>query len=86
LAQSLPSQLCGDGKIDSGNPGKPFYANDLNPRDGERARAVCVAAGIKEQTLLEACTLDTAVLGNRTAAKVFARAKPPRAVLRPADR
>jgi hypothetical protein len=84
-AESLPAQLCGDRRIESGNPGRPFYAGDLNPRDREPAQATCVAAGIKDQTLLEACTLDTAVLGNRTAAKVFARAKPPRAVLRPAS-
>jgi von Willebrand factor type D domain len=85
LAESLPSQLCDDRRIESGNPGRPFYANDLSPKNREPARAVCIAAGIKDQTLLEACTLDTAVLGNRTAAKVFARAKPPRAVLRPAS-
>jgi hypothetical protein len=84
-AESLPAQLCVDRKIESGNPGRPFYAADLPPKDRERARATCVAAGVKDQTLLEACTLDTAVLGNRTAAKVFARATPPRAVLRPAS-
>jgi hypothetical protein len=85
-AESLPAQLCDDRKIEAGNPGRPFYAGDLPPKNREPARATCVAAGVKEQTLLEACTLDTAVLGNRTAAKVFARAKPPRAVLRPAER
>jgi hypothetical protein len=84
-AESLPAQLCVDRKIESGNPGRPFYANDLSPKDRERARATCVAAAVKDQTLLEACTLDTAVLGNRTAAKVFAGATPPRAVLRPAS-
>jgi hypothetical protein len=84
-AESLPAQLCGDRRIESGNPGRPFYAGDLTPKIREQARGVCVAAGVKEQTLLEACTLDIAVLGNRTAAKVFARSKPPRAVLRPAS-
>jgi hypothetical protein len=32
--------------------------------------------------LLDACTLDTAVLGDKTAAKAFVRANPPRAVVR----
>jgi hypothetical protein len=82
--ESLPAQLCGDRRIESGNPGRSFYANDLAPKQREPAQATCVAAGVKNQTLLEACTLDTAVLG-RTAAKIFARAKPPRAVLRPAS-
>jgi hypothetical protein len=82
-AESLPAQLCGDRRIESGNPGRSFYAGDLAPKQREPAQATCVAAGVKDKTLLEACTLDTAVLGNRTAAKVFARAKPPRAALHP---
>jgi hypothetical protein len=56
-------------QVERGNPAKPFYARDLTPKDGERARAVCTAAGVKPPALLEACTLDTAVLGNRTAAR-----------------
>jgi hypothetical protein len=83
-AESLPAQLCDDRRIERGNPGRSFYANDLAPKQREPAQATCVAAGVKNQTLLEACTLDTAVLG-RTAAKVFARAKAPRAVLHPAS-
>ena len=80
--ESLLSQLCGDTKIERANPKKPFYANDLNPKVYERARKICTAAGVKEEALLDACTLDTAVLGDKTAAKAFVRANPPRAVVR----
>ena len=58
----LLSQLCGDTKIERAIPKKLFYANDLNPKVYERARKNCTAAGVKEEALLDACTLDTAVL------------------------
>jgi VWD domain-containing protein len=80
--ESLLSQLCGDTKIERGIPEKLFYANDLNPKIYERARKICTAAGVKEEALLDACMLDTAVLGDKTAAKAFVRANPPRAVVR----
>ena len=64
------------------SPERPFYANDLNQKDHNRARASCVAAGVKEQALLDACILDTAVLGDKAATKAFVRANPPRHVLR----
>jgi len=60
-----------------------FYANDLEPQLAERARAICTAAHVMEGPQLEACTLDTAVLGGAEAAKVFVRSLPIRAVLRP---
>jgi len=74
---------CGDKNIETGVASKPFYANDLDPKLAERARAVCTAAGVKEGPQLDACTLDTAVLGGAEAAKVFVRTLPIRAVLRP---
>jgi hypothetical protein len=80
--ESLLSQLCGDTKIERAIPKKSFYANDLNPKVYERAHKICTAAGVKEEALLDACTLDTAVLGDKTAAKAFVRANPPRAVAR----
>jgi von Willebrand factor type D domain len=80
--ESLLSQLCGDTKLERGNPKKPFYANDLNRKAHKRSRKNCTAAGVKEEVLLDACTLDTAVLGDKTAAKAFVRANPPRAVVR----
>ncbi len=80
--ESLPTQLCGASKIEASIPERPFYANDLNQKDYNRARASCVAAGVKEQALLDACILDTAVLGDKAAAKAFVRANPPRHVMR----
>ena len=80
--ESLLSQLCSDAKIERGNPEKLFYAKDLNPKVYERARKICTKAGVKEEALLDACTLDTGVLGDKAAARAFVRANPPRAVLR----
>jgi hypothetical protein len=74
---------CGDRDIEAGVASKPFYANDLDPRLAERAQAICKAAGVKEQPQLDACELDTTVLGGGEAATVFARTLPIRAVLRP---
>jgi VWD domain-containing protein len=71
---------CGDRKVEVGNPRKPFYARDLNPKIYERARAVCKAAGVKEGPLLDAATLDVAVIGNEKAAQVFVGAYAPIAV------
>jgi hypothetical protein len=80
-AESLPAQLCGGRRADRGNPRKPFFANDLKQADYRRARDICVAAQVREGALLDACTLDVAVLGDKAAAEAFARANPPRAVL-----
>jgi hypothetical protein len=74
---------CGDRGIETGAASKPFYANDLDPKLAERAQAVCKAAGVKEGPELEACTLDTVVLGGGEAAKAFVRTLPIHAVLRP---
>jgi hypothetical protein len=63
--------VCGDRNLERGNPGRPFYAKDLDPQVREEALAVCSAAGVKAGPLLDACTLDVAVLGNNAAAKVF---------------
>jgi hypothetical protein len=71
---------CGDREIERGIPKRPFHASDLDPRLRERTRAVCVAAGVKVESLLDACTLDVAVIGNDDAAKVFVTAPVPLAV------
>jgi hypothetical protein len=76
------SLLCDDTKVESGVPAKPFYASDLEQRERERTHAICTAAGITDDALLDACTLDVAVLGDETAAKVFTRTLIPRAVMR----
>jgi hypothetical protein len=72
--------VCGDRGVQRGNPGRPFFAKDL-PRDVyNRTRAVCVAAGVKGEALLDACTLDVAVIGSDEAAKVFVTLPQPIAV------
>jgi len=81
--ESLLSNLCGDRDVERGIPATTFYARDLDPRDYERARGVCTEAGIRDETLLDACTIDVAVIGTRDAARVFARTRPPRAEIRP---
>jgi hypothetical protein len=43
----------------------------LNPQEFAHARAICTANHIRNKTLLDACTLDTAVLQDEAAAKVF---------------
>ena len=77
---SIESMLSACGKTKSGTPKKPFFASDLNPKVSERARAVCTGAGVKEGALLDACTLDVAVIGRETAAKVFVGVPAPTAV------
>lgn len=71
---------CGDGNIERGNPRKPFFARDLDRERFQNARAVAKAAGVKEGPLLDAATLDIAVIGNRNAAQVFVRTPAPVAV------
>ncbi|MBV1851251.1 hypothetical protein [Catellatospora tritici] len=63
------------GQIQTGNPSKPFFVNDLPPDLREQAQAVCVRAEI-HQALLNNCTLDVAVLGEK-AAQVYVGAIPP---------
>jgi hypothetical protein len=71
---------CGAEKVESGAPSAPFFANDLAAGVQEKARAVCTAAGVAAGALFDACTLDVAVIGDDSAAKVFAGAIPPAAV------
>ena len=72
--------VCSERAAQTGIPSRPFYAKDLNPEIFHRARGVCVAAGVKGKTLLDACTLDVAVIGKDTAAKVFVGRPAPVAV------
>jgi hypothetical protein len=69
--------------IKAGIPEKIFYAQQLNRQDYARARKICTAAGVRTEALLDACTLDNAVLKDETAAKVFVHAAPPRVVIKP---
>ena len=76
--ESLLSVCGGGGEL--GNPQMPFYATDLPQDLYERARAVCTAAGVEGNALLDACTLDVAVIGDDAAADVFVNARQPVAV------
>ena len=67
------------GKIERGVPNKPFFAGNLDPKTRDRARAICTQAGIKPSALLDACTIDVAVLGKQAAA-VYVGAPAPVAV------
>lgn len=64
-----------------GIPAAPFFASDLEPSLHDRARATCTQAGVKEPALLDACTLDAAVIGDEKAAKVYVGKPAPVAIL-----
>jgi hypothetical protein len=55
----------------SGSPASVFYASNLPPRLAGHALAVCRAAGVRGAALLNACTVDTAVLRSRAAARAY---------------
>ncbi len=72
---------CNGGKdIEVGIPKRTFFAADLEPGLRGRANGVCTAAGVKPGALLEACTLDVAVIGQDSAANVYVNAITPVAV------
>jgi hypothetical protein len=72
--------VCGGEEVERGIPDRPFYAHDLDPEVYQRTRATCTAAGVKPGPLLDACTLDVAVIGDDAAAEVFVGAAAPTAV------
>lgn len=78
-ADSLLSD-CGSKAIESGIPTKPFFARDLAPNIYNKARAICTQVGVKDPALLDACTLDVAVLGNEKAAIAYVGLPAPAAV------
>ena len=53
------------------------YRGDLDPQVYERARAIAVAAGVKEGAFLDAAILDVAVIGDAKAAQAFVGGMPP---------
>jgi hypothetical protein len=57
-----------------------FLCQNLEPSIREKAQGVCTAAGVKPGQLLEACTLDVAVIGQDMAAKAFVDTIPAAAV------
>lgn len=68
---SKQSLLTVCGKVTSGDPKNLMYAANLQPKLASAARAACVQAGVKVPALLDACTVDVAVLGNKKAARVY---------------
>jgi hypothetical protein len=70
---------CGEMREQS-SPAKPLTVNDLAPPDYKRARAVCIAAGVKDEALIQACSVDIVVLKTDKAAEVFAHAPAPTVV------
>jgi hypothetical protein len=69
--------------IKPGIPERLFAVKDLDPKASAAALASCKAAGITHPDLLESCTLDTTVLKDKVALKVFIHAPPPLRVVRP---
>jgi hypothetical protein len=76
-AQSL---LCGRKRVVHRNPSRPFYAKNLPPRIAQRAGAICIRAGVRKGPLLDACTLDVAVIGKASAARAYINRPAPVAV------
>jgi hypothetical protein len=58
------------------DPTTPFFADDLTPAQQSQGEAVCEQDGVTNQTLLEACTLDVAVLGTAAATDYEGEAAP----------
>jgi hypothetical protein len=71
--------VCGEAK-QSGLPATPFYAKDLDPRIAKRVRAICDDAGVKQGALLDACMIDVAFIGSKSAARIHAKTPEPVAV------
>jgi hypothetical protein len=58
---------------------------DLDPAERRDARHVCAAAGVVDPALLDACTIDVAVLGDAAMAAPYRNMPAPRLVLKPAS-
>ena len=64
-------------------PKRPYTVKNLPPREYKSARTACIRAGVKAGPVLDACTLDVAVLRSPAVAKLFAGAPTPTAVMQP---
>lgn len=65
---------------EKGDPERPFTMRDLDPELAKRASVLCEKAGVTEGPLMQACTLDVAVIGRPAAARVFVGQPAPVAV------
>jgi hypothetical protein len=77
------SLLAPCGPAVTGNPTQPFFARDLEQATRQRAAATCQAAGVVGAALLDACTLDVAVLGTDQAAQAYVGLSQPAATGNP---
>lgn len=66
--------------LEATNPTKAFEARHLEAKLHERSRAISKAAGVKDGALLDAATLDVAVIGDQKAAHAFVGMPAPVAV------
>jgi hypothetical protein len=73
-SQSLVA-VCG-GQLQNADPTAPFWADELPVSLENQSQAVCAKDGVQNATLLEACTLDVAVLGNSAAAEYVGEPAP----------
>jgi hypothetical protein len=64
-------------------PKKPYTVKNLARREYTVARSACIKARVTAQPLLDACTLDVAVLRSPALAKLYTRVAPPAAVMEP---
>ena len=64
-------------------PSKPFTVKNVAAKEFKSARAACVKAGVKADVLLDACTLDVAVLRSPKLARLYAGVAAPAAVMEP---
>ncbi|QUP53620.1 hypothetical protein GO998_07505 [Ralstonia syzygii] len=64
-------------------PKKSYTVKNLTPKDYKSARTACLMARVRTGPILDACTLDVAVLRSPKLAKRYAGAAPPAAVFAP---
>jgi hypothetical protein len=60
----------------AGPPKAPFFVRDLPRENVQKYQAICARAGVKEGPLLDACTIDVAVIGPRAAQAYRTRIAP----------
>jgi hypothetical protein len=64
-------------------PKRPYTVRNLTPKKYETGRAACLKAGVRAKPLLDACTLDVAVLRSPAVAKLYKGVAAPVAVMEP---
>lgn len=64
-------------------PKRPYTVRNLTPKEYKIGRAACLKAGVRAKPLLDACTLDAAVLRSPAVAKLYTGVAAPVAVMEP---